>query len=72
MDNWLSEEAWAWGVFGAVTKAELLPRRSRKQENKGGMHKRSCGRLSKRRSNSPRRVLGLAVSVPIYTEKSMV
>ena len=32
---------------------------------RGGMHKSSCGRLSKRRSNSPRRVLGLAVSVPI-------
>ena len=29
----------------------------------GGMHKSSYGRLSKRRSNSPRRVLGLAVSV---------
>ena len=32
---------------------------------RGGMHKSSYGRLSKRRSNSPRRVLGLAVSVPI-------
>ena len=30
----------------------------------GGMHKSSCGRLSKRRSNS-QRVLGLAVSVLI-------
>ena len=31
-DNWLSEEPWHWGVFGAATKAELLPWRSRKQE----------------------------------------
>ena len=31
-DNWLSKEHWRWGFFGATTKAELLPRRSRKQE----------------------------------------
>ena len=34
---------------------------------RGGTQKSSCGRLSKRGSNSPRRVLGLAVSVPIWT-----
>ena len=32
-DNWLSEEPWRWGVFGAATKAEFLPRQSRKQES---------------------------------------
>ena len=54
-----------YGYRKCGTNARVFSKTLARAWNRGGMHKSSYGRLSKRRSNSPRRVLGLAVSVPI-------
>ena len=50
-------------------KNSLNPIKRKSIATWGGMHKSSCGRLSKRRSNSPRRVLGLLKQKNQWCEK---